>query len=485
MKFSLLSKWMTLVLFLLALNFTSINAQTTETFNYTGSMQTWVVPSGVNTVFIEAWGAQGGANWINNDNFGGYAAGDLAVTPGQTLYIYVGQQPNSITGGWNGGGNGEGAGQGGGGGSDVRINGTTLNDRVISAGAGGGAGYWASLHVVGGQGGGLTGGEGYRVPSYAANPGGLGGTQTAGGAYGTCVTFNVTALAGSFGQGGSPSACGCEGYGGGGGWYGGAGSGNCRGGGGGSSYIGGVANGVTNTGVRTGHGEIKITYGDGCIDADMDGITDCDGDCDDNNPNIYPGSPTNSPALTNYVTHNASSVTVYWSTIGGSTSYKLRYRIMGSNDQWIEATSLRAWRRLYNLNAGITYEIQFSNYHSGVWTCWSENYEFSTPAARPFNSNKKSNNSRTYEDDGTIRPMEINPNPSNDGKVTVEIQAIKNQNAAWNLSDLSGKIIRTGNFQIYSGENQNELNFDKLPAGVYFFKATLAEGVQAVKLIVE
>src|SRR5690606_36238585 len=105
MKFSLLSKWMTLVLFLLALNFTSINAQTTETFNYTGSMQTWVVPSGVNTVFIEAWGAQGGANWINNDNFGGYAAGDLAVTPGQTLYIYVGQQPNSITGGWNGGGN--------------------------------------------------------------------------------------------------------------------------------------------------------------------------------------------------------------------------------------------------------------------------------------------------------------------------------------------------------------------------------------------
>jgi len=75
---------------------------------------------------------------------GGYVKGDIPVTPGETLYIYVGQQPTTITGGFNGGGNGEGAGKGGGGGTDVRQAGTALASRVVVAGAGGGAGYWSN-----------------------------------------------------------------------------------------------------------------------------------------------------------------------------------------------------------------------------------------------------------------------------------------------------------------------------------------------------
>src|ERR1041385_3267556 len=102
-----------------------------DTFFYSGAMQTYVVPAGVTTLTIEAWGAQGGANWVNNVNFGGYSKADFPVTPGETLYIFVGQQPNGTTGGFNGGGNGEGAGQGGGGGSDVRQSGTALSNRII------------------------------------------------------------------------------------------------------------------------------------------------------------------------------------------------------------------------------------------------------------------------------------------------------------------------------------------------------------------
>lgn len=232
-----------------------------DTFNFTGAMQTYVVPPGVTSVTIETWGAQGGANWVNNTNFGGYVAGDVAVTPGSTLYIYVGGQPTASTaGGYNGGGAGDGAGKGGGGGTDVRIGGTTYNDRVIVAGGGGGAGYWNSMHVVGGVGGGLTGGDGYRAPSDA---GGLGASQTGPGASGTCINFNVTSMAGGFGYGGTPLSynCGCEGYGGGGGWYGGAGSGNCRGGGGGSGYAIPTATNVTmSSGVRVGNGRVVISY---------------------------------------------------------------------------------------------------------------------------------------------------------------------------------------------------------------------------------
>ncbi|MCU0434992.1 MAG: HYR domain-containing protein [Bacteroidia bacterium] len=231
-------------------------------FNFTGAVQQFVVPPGVTSVTIKTWGAQGGANWVNNNNFGGFVQGTVAVTPGATLYVYVGGQPLTGTvGGYNGGGAGDGAGKGGGGGTDVRTISNDLNSRLIVAGGGGGAGFWSSLHVVGGVGGGLNGGNGYRnTPSDA---GGLGASQTAAGANGTCVNFNVTTMAGGFGFGGTPFGynCGCEGYGGGGGWYGGAGSGNCRGGGGGSGYATPTASGVTmQSGVRVGNGKVVIEY---------------------------------------------------------------------------------------------------------------------------------------------------------------------------------------------------------------------------------
>ena len=144
----------------------------TQTFNYTGSAQTFIVPAGVTSIDMECWGAQGGANWINNTNFGGYSKGTIAVTPGETLTIYVGNQPTTIAGGFNGGGAGDGAGRAGGGASDVRQGGTGLNNRIIVAAGGGGAGYWSSLHVVGGVGGGanLSGGDGYR--NTISDPGG-------------------------------------------------------------------------------------------------------------------------------------------------------------------------------------------------------------------------------------------------------------------------------------------------------------------------
>lgn len=231
-----------------------------QTFSYTGAMQTFIVPSGVTMISVDAYGAQGGSNSPStNVNYGGRVQADIPVTPGTTIYVYVGEKPNGLTGGWNGGGNGETAGQGGGGASDIRIGGTTYNDRVLVAGGAGGGGFWSGEEVHGGLGGGLIGGNGYRT-NFTSAPGGEGGTQTASG-NGTCVSLNNPAMAGGFGFGGVPSGCGCEGYGGGGGWYGGAGSGNCRGGGGGSSYTDPSATNVTHTqGVRVGHGEITLSW---------------------------------------------------------------------------------------------------------------------------------------------------------------------------------------------------------------------------------
>ena len=234
-------------------------------FTYTGAQQTYVVPQGTTSLDLTLEGAQGGTDQTTSKNYGGKLTATLAVTGGDTLYIYVGGQASGTTGGFNGGGDGDSGGFGGGGATDIRRGGSALADRILVAGGGGGAGYWTaqSLEVIGGAGGDLTGGNGYRVPDYTTNPGGQGGTQSASGT-GTCVSLNNSTVSGGLGFGGTTAGknCGCQGYGGGGGYYGGSASGNCRGGGGGSGYAAAITD-VTNVvftlgGAAAGNGHVHI-----------------------------------------------------------------------------------------------------------------------------------------------------------------------------------------------------------------------------------
>ncbi len=217
-----------------------------KTYLYTGNPVAYTVAANVNSVKIQAWGAQGGrgsGSSAGSGGNGGYAIGTRAVSPGETLYVYVGG-----TNGWNGGGTTTGLG-GGGGASDVRI-GTALNKRVIVAGGGGGGGGYnfSVAGGTGGTGGGSVGGVGGVGGSYAAS-GGTGGSGSTGGSTG-----------GGFGYGGG--SIGFGGAGGGGMWGGGAGvSGffSGAGGGGGSGYIGGVTSGSMSNGVQSGNGKVTIT----------------------------------------------------------------------------------------------------------------------------------------------------------------------------------------------------------------------------------
>jgi len=225
----------------------------TLTFAYTGAIQTWVVPVGVYSVTIDAFGAQG-----CQGGKGGEAKGTLAVQPLQVLYIYVGQCPSNGTGGWNGGGNGTGY-CGGGGASDVRMYYTDLAYRIIVAAGGGGGGWNNGVYTAGGNGGGTSGTAG-STNSYQY--GGSGATQSSGGAGGS---GSYTGGAGTLGQGGSSGA---YGNGGGGGYYGGGGGGGNNsspsyggGGGGGSSWISSSLTSQTNSAnVRTGNGQIIFTW---------------------------------------------------------------------------------------------------------------------------------------------------------------------------------------------------------------------------------
>jgi hypothetical protein len=232
-----------------------------QTFSFTGAMQTFTVPAGVTSVNILAKGAEGGGSedcglTVTVDGgLGGTATGNLAVIPGQVLNIFVGGKPTTnlggnSPGGYNGGGGAGQYGGPGGGASDVRVGGIALGDRVIVAGGGGGGNTGCPNHGTGGAGGGLIGSDGIGLQGFL--PGG-GGSQVAGGVAGA-----APGAAGTLGVGAGTGTNYHEG-GGGGGYYGG-GSAYAAGGGGGSSYIGGVIGGSTTPGVQSGNGEVIITW---------------------------------------------------------------------------------------------------------------------------------------------------------------------------------------------------------------------------------
>ncbi len=227
-----------------------------KSFTYTGSAQSWVVPECATKLTVEAYGAQGGYPKSNPSlpGKGGKIQAVVPVTPGTTLYVLVGGEASGQSGGYNGGGNGSGDGQGafllygggGGGASDIRAGGQALADRILVAGGGGGAGRDGTQPGNnGGGGGGSTGQNGSK--SYSGASVGTGGSQNAGGSSG-----------GTLGAGGNGTYT--QGGGGGGGYYGGGGA-SYAGGGGGSSFAAvGSYNIVHTQGVRSGSGEVTLSW---------------------------------------------------------------------------------------------------------------------------------------------------------------------------------------------------------------------------------
>ena len=293
-------------------------AQPTQTFNYTGSVQTFTAPV-TGTYQLEVWGAQGGnAGYYSYSSAtgiggkGGYSKGEIHLNAGQTISIYVGGQGGStqgtyvgdysitVQGGWNGGGAGLQYGMtGGGGATDMRLGGTALANRIIVAGGGGGAGNSGNITQLssGGEGGGLSGQQMPSNTQYENRTAGLGGTQNSGYALGNGANTKGNNLRG----------------GGGGGYYGGMVGDNSTGGGGGSGYVGGVQNSVMQSGANYGNGRASITS-----------LTPAD--------STAPQPPTITAANTNWVNATSVSVSITHGTdeAGGSGVDKTEYMLSGA-----------------------------------------------------------------------------------------------------------------------------------------------------------
>ncbi len=233
-------------------------------FVYSGAPEPYIVPAGVTSIRVLAWGAEGGAGG-DPGGLGGEAIATLPTTPGERLEVRIGGRGGTSSdttgGGYNGGAGvrstgGQSPSGSGGGATDIRRAPYGLDDRLLVA-AGGGGGGDGAYQSFGGDGGGFVGEDG--SSNHPTFGGGGGGTQTAGGAV-SWATSTYPNEPGTFGAGGEcyHDNAGCGG--GGGGWYGGAG-GSFTGGGGGSSYISaGATNTSTVSGVRSGAGLLLIEY---------------------------------------------------------------------------------------------------------------------------------------------------------------------------------------------------------------------------------
>lgn len=249
----------------------AVDTLSSTLFGYVGGGQNYVVPAGVTRLRVECRGAQGGGYAGGK---GGRVAGDIDVTPGETLAVRVGGQPGGLAGGFNGGGNGGASvpggmlAYGGGGATDVRRGVGGLSDRVmVGAGGGGTAGGYAYTGGAGGWPNGAT--------AAGIGNGGHGATQTAPGGGGiapasTGYQLQQNGVPGASGQGGAGGAVASVYYppggGGGGGWFGGGGGGNntqsgklAGSGGGGSGYTGAAGNVTSKAGSQSGHGAVILT----------------------------------------------------------------------------------------------------------------------------------------------------------------------------------------------------------------------------------
>ena len=248
----------------------------------------WTVPSGVTSINIDARGGQGGWGVYGYSNGGGQLTGTLTVTPGETLYLYIGDQ-GSIPGevftgyagrpGFNGGGWGgtttstattsiSKTGGGGGGATDIRTT-NALTSRIAIAGAAGGSAYSSGNSCCsnigfGGAGGGTTGG----ITTTSDGSSGGGGTQSAGGYQSGSLGSNGALGVGGNGSHVGTTTTGANGGGGGGAGYYGGGGGNANpswhtGGGGGSSFATHTrfTRTADNQGVNCAPGLLAITIG--------------------------------------------------------------------------------------------------------------------------------------------------------------------------------------------------------------------------------
>ena len=317
----------------------------TQTFNYTGSGQTFTIPATVTNITVTLTGGSGGNGGNDAGRSGGAGStagrvtGTLAVTPGEVLTLFIGgaggngSDGRGASGGWSGASGGAPLGGAGGSGG----NSGTKSFSSSGSGGGGGGATWLYrstntantnniLAVAGGGGGG--GGAG----------GSSGGASYTGGY--VSGTYGYNGLNRGSSDGGGSGA-------GGGGYTAGGAAGSLNGGSDGSGNGGSAGANFTNR--ISSPSASYISYsGTGTVQI------------------VYNGLPT-APVISG--TTDLGAVSLSWSAPASAlaiTDYVVQYRL-GSSGGWTtfnDGTSATTGARVTGLTAGSSYQFQVAAVNS-------------------------------------------------------------------------------------------------------------------------
>ncbi len=237
----------------------------TTTFHYSGKVQAFTAPMD-GTYKLEAWGASGGDAYGVLGGRGAYTSGEIHLSAGETIYVYVGSAGTGYrykavnlhnAGGFNGGGNAlSNTGDfsknrwfaSGGGATDFRLVPSeaedgwsgfdSLKSRIMVAAGGGGSMQHETYYksAPGGYGGALQGGTGVTNNGTTYTNDASGGTQTSGG---YCLFDQINCGVGQFGYATDNDTSDGGHTGGGSGYYAGGSSRHTSASGGGSSFVSG------------------------------------------------------------------------------------------------------------------------------------------------------------------------------------------------------------------------------------------------------
>lgn len=462
---------------ILAMSFSNVNAQVqVDTFYYTGSAQTFTIPNCIGPITFDIRGGKGGDQAAASGGLGGRIEGIMTFNTGDILSLNVGQAglDNQGTSGGvfvNSGGvtsyTSAGVSGTGGGASDIRLNGTSIADRIIVGGGGGGAGGNAGQALTGGAGGDLIAGDGINWGGWP-NAGGKGGTQANGGTQGVaccdCPTYTTD---GTLGTGGEGAGDGAGGGGGGGGYYGGGGA--CfSGGGGGSSYTDPAANSVSHTqGFQNGDGMIILTYTVGMTTTSNQVLNTCDSLVSPSGLYVWNTSGVYNDTIQNTLgCDSVMTVDLTVNTIDGTvtqTNNLLTALEVGATYQWVECPAMTAingaTNQSYTAIANGDYAVEVT---SNGCTITSDCYTVSGVGIMENN----------FGDE-----LLIYPNPT-DGNFSIDLGS-NYESILVTMTDLSGKKIMS---ETYNNSQLLNLKINE-PNGIYLLVVESENKKAIIKLI--
>jgi hypothetical protein len=176
----------------------------------------------------------------------------------------------------------------------------------------------------------------------------------------------------------------------------------------------------------------------------------------------------------NYTVSNraATSLDLTWTTTAlpafAWTSYKLDYKLTTSSTWTSLSPTSSTTSHITGLTSGATYNCRVTYYAGASWGICNIGTFTAGLAGKELSTNN--NNVNIY------------PNPFVD-RISMDLFSDQETKVIWNIYDITGKVILSGNESISTGNNTINIDASNLPMGVYMFNAIVNDQMKSFRIL--